>query len=921
MLIRKTIFAAILSTVSVPALYISAVPAAANVEAALDNPYVASAQAHFEAGRHREASIELKNALRKDPENATGRYLLGRILFDQGDLTGAAKELGRAHKLAPNDDTAIWLAETRMSNGDARGALELVDGEGSTIDATVHRLTISAAAFTQLNRFDEAEAAYRKTLEIDPRRVEGHFGLAQVFASRKDYRAAADKLDEIVIGKPDFSPGWMLRGEVSLAKGDKQAAFIAFDKAVTLGPNDPSPLIARARANLSTGDLERAKIDSQNVQKLAPNSPISHYLNAAIAYAEGDIEEANRSFTHLQRSFDNFPPAVLLGALIKHQKGENNQADSLLVRYIGMQPDNIDAKRALATVRLANGQPRNALDMLNSVLQKSPNDSATLRQKASAHLSLDQYDKAEVIFQKLARGNSPTEAREARTALSLLNPPAGTTDPVFADSKVRRTLLKAVDRIVNDDHEVAERMLDNIKVSDSATLLALRGSVAAELGDSARARGHLDRALELAPEMTPAIATYAELDQRDGRSDEILPRLIRLLDKRPQSEKLTLNVAQRMKTDGKNAEAIKFLAKRTEIVPNSVVISRALISAYMVQQDFESAANEAERLSKIAPKNPGALAFAARAMMDAKAPKRAVPIAQTVSKLIADSPRAAMLLAETQKESGAIDSARETLKNAQKKWPNDVSVVATLVRMEVEEGNLDAVKAATRALSRKNPSAAASLTATAMTEIGKPDLAVKALEGAFKKKPNSRLAVDLFDARRRAGNDELAFSELSKWIDSHPADRLPLLSYATALLEVGRQGEATKAYEAYLTLEPNNPVALNNYAWLRHQSQRPDALDYAQRAYNAASGSPEIADTYGWMLVTYGKLKEGLALLQNAKDAAPDNPGIHYHFAYALSKAGRMDEAKSVLVNVLEGTVEFEERAEAEELMKELNDG
>jgi len=73
--------------------------------------------------------------------------------------------------------------------------------------------------------------------------------------------------------------------------------------------------------------------------------------------------------------------------------------------------------------------------------------------------------------------------------------------------------------------------------------------------------------------------------------------------------------------------------------------------------------------------------------------------------------------------------------------------------------------------------------------------------------------------------------------------------------------------------------------------------------------------------VTYGKLKEGLALLQTAKDAAPNNPGIHYHFAYALSKAGRMDEAKSVLVNVLQGTATFDERAEAEQLMQKLSDG
>jgi len=637
--IRKTVFAAILSTVAVPALYIGATPAAANIEAALDNPYVASAKAHFDNGRYREASIELKNALRQEPDNALGRYLLGRILFGQGDLAGATKELGRAHDLSPNDDTAIWLAETRIRTGDARGALKLVEGKGVTIDGTIRRLTVSAAAHTQLNQFDEAEAAFRKTLEIDPRRVEGHYGLAQVYAGRKDYRAAADKLDEIVIGKPDFAPGWMLRGEVSLAKGDKQAAFVAFDKAVSLSPQATQPLIARARANLATGDLERAKTDTNTVRNLAPNAPIAHYLNAAIAFAEGDIDTANRSFTQLQRSFDSFAPAVLLGALIKQQKGEHNQADALLVQYIGMQPDNIDARRALASVRLSNDQPHNALDVLDRILEKSPNDSASLRQKASAHLSLDQYDKAETIFRRLAQGSVQKEAREAQMALSLLDPPAGAQDPAFKDLGVRRALLKAVDRVANDDHKAAERLLDQLTVSNSPTILALRGSVAAELGDMKSARGYLDQALQIAPEMTSAIATYAQIDQREGTADRILPRLMRLLETRPQSELLTLGVAQRMTAEGKRAEAIAFLSKRTQVAPNSIAISRALVSAHMVQESFSAAANEAERLSRIAPQNPGVLVFASKALMDAKAADRAVPIAETVRRLVPNSPR------------------------------------------------------------------------------------------------------------------------------------------------------------------------------------------------------------------------------------------------------------------------------------------
>ena len=895
----------------------------ANVPPLPDSRYVASARVHFDAGRTREATLELKNALRENSGDAAARLLLGRILLQQGDLAGAESELAKAHEITPRDETAILLAETQLQRGSYEQALATAAGDGETADATVSKLAVQGAALSALNRTDEAEAIYRRILDLDSRRVEGHYGLAQVFTARKDYRAAADKLDEIVIGKPDFSAGWMLRGEVALAKGDKQAAFVAFDKAVNLSPDTIAPLVARARAHLAAGDLERAKADTRSVVNLAPNAPIAHYLRAATAFAGGDLEEANRSFTQLQRNFNQFAPAVLLGALIKHQRGDHNQADALLTRYITMQPDNIEARRALASVRLKSGRPSSAVDILTQVVSKAPNDTGSLRQLASAYLALDDYTNASAVFERLTIAASGREARDAQMALTLLDPESAGGDPALQNPATRKAMLKAIDRVANDDAKGAQALLDSLDndTARSATLLSLKGSIAAELGQIDAARGMLTQALQTDPELTSALSAFERLDQREGTADRIVPRLKGLLDKRPESETLTLTIAQRLGMEGHRSEATDFLAERARLVPDSVHIARALVSALMVQDRFAEAADTAARLAEIGPKEPGVLVFAINALIDAEDPRRAIEIAFQLRRLMPKSPRAHTLLAEAEIKAGEIEEARSTLGKAGAQWPGDVSLAAAAVRLEARQKNPEGVRDITERLAQFDASAAMRLRADALAEMNQPTLAVDVLEKAFAKYPDQRLAVDLFSHRRRAGQDEAAFAGLEAWVDAHPDDRVALMAYATGLMETGEAAKAEKAYDTFLSLEPGNPVALNNYAWLRHRAQRPDALDHAQRAYDAASGSPEIADTYGWMLVQYGKLKEGLALLKTAREAAPDSKDIQYHFAYALSKAGRRDEAKEILVGVLAAPDAFEERAEAEALMKVLTEG
>jgi Flp pilus assembly protein TadD len=136
--------------------------------------------------------------------------------------------------------------------------------------------------------------------------------------------------------------------------------------------------------------------------------------------------------------------------------------------------------------------------------------------------------------------------------------------------------------------------------------------------------------------------------------------------------------------------------------------------------------------------------------------------------------------------------------------------------------------------------------------------------------------------------------------------------------------DAAVHLERAFSLLPNNPVVLNNLAWVRYELKRPGALAVARRAYRLAPNSAAIADTLGWILVQEGELEEAIKLLYTASDAEPKLGDIVYHLAFALNKAGKKSDALKVLEPALQsGTeVEFDQEGEnAKTLLSQLKAG
>ncbi len=149
----------------------------------------------------------------------------------------------------------------------------------------------------------------------------------------------------------------------------------------------------------------------------------------------------------------------------------------------------------------------------------------------------------------------------------------------------------------------------------------------------------------------------------------------------------------------------------------------------------------------------------------------------------------------------------------------------------------------------------------------------------------------------------------AKWVDqamtnvdaASAENQAAVLSFAGLIystMEPRQIEKALSAYQKLVKLQPENPDALNQLAWLLAVDMTPskpaEALQYSQRAYDVLFKlnrfSATVYDTHGWVLVLAGKPQEGIAILKKVVEQAPSAES-YYHLGEGYLRAGKADDA------------------------------
>ena len=444
--------------------------------------------------------------------------------------------------------------------------------------------------------------------------------------------------------------------------------------------------------------------------------------------------------------------------------------------------------------------------------------------------------------------------------------------------------------------------------------------------DAARQQGslkdaviHYKSALQLTPEDLPTRwhlgQTYLALNQPAAALSE-LSRAEALAATTPAV--LALVALKDRKGDAAGATMVLNDALATQ--PDEPELRWQLAEHQLRAGERESARNNAEQAFKQTAASPLSQLRWGTFQLRLGAAEEAFKTLSGAHAAAPNDARITYFLAESERATQRYKPAREHYEAALKTHPGVLPMWWSLFATELADRQYAAAGRVVERMRQQFPKlvdadSAAGELATAQDQRA---AATTAFRTVFKAEPSTRALLRLVTAQRAEKDADGARNTLSEWLGRYPDDVMARLTLGALALDTKDWAAAQAAFEKVLEKVPDQPLALNNLAWLYDRQNDPRALPLAERAHQKMAGDPNSADTLGWILVRKQRVQQGLALLEGAHKARPDDPNVAYHYAYALAEAGMKDKARATAEALLAKGLEFEAQADTRTLLLTL---
>lgn len=691
-------------------------------------------------------------------------------------------------------------------------------------------------------QYREAEIQFQNAIQTDTHYADAHYKLSLAAMRLGDWQTALQELNTTLQIQPDFYPAHLELAKLLILARHFSEAKEHLDLLAQKQPQDPEVFLARSNYDAATGNSGAALADLKQVLKLDP-SRSDAYLNMGVLQMQAQqfdvAEEDFKKAVEISPKSEN--ALVMLGNFYQ-SRGRFPDAEQYYRKAIAAAPEDPNLRTILAGLLVAENKNGQAEEYLKESKKDYPNNSEGYRLLGNFYYGNGQIEKASTEYASLYQEH-PKDLIVKQNYIQLL--------------------------ILTNRLDEARKMNDEV--------------------------------VKAKPDDQNAQIYKAEIDVRSGKPSQAATTLQAVLKNDPDNAiaHYQLGLAYDGMGDSNKAETEWRTALQQR--PDLVEAHRALAGVAISRGDANALAQQADQIIAIQPGAPDGYLLRAVADIDHKQYATADDYIKKSLEREPNNPGAYVQLGNLRMAENKYAEAQQAYQQALDRNPNATDAFGGVLNVDLVQKQPDKAIAKARAQLAKYPkNVGFHIILGQMLVEQKKDL--PGAEAEFRQASeldptNTEALVKLGMLQALGGHPDQA---LQTYLDGEKINPKEPTFYLLAggIYENRLDWEhAKQQYDKVLEVQPDNPLASNNLAFvLLEQGGNVDlAFRLAQTARRQLPDNPNSADTLGWAFYHKHVYTSAINLFKEAVKKDPENELFNYHLGMAYAKNGQASLAKQQL--------------------------
>jgi tetratricopeptide (TPR) repeat protein len=704
----------------------------------------------------------------------------------------------------------------------------------------------SGQRYFDKGQYREAAIQFENAIQVDSRFADAHYKLALAAMKLEQWPTAYQELARTVELQPDQYAAHLDMANLLILGRQFNDAKTHIDLLAQKQPNNPDVYLVRANYFAAMNNITAALADMQKALQLDPSRSDS-YLNLAMLEMRGqqwDVAEANfKKAAELNPKSTN--ALVSLGNFYQ-MRGRFPEAEQWFRRAIETAADDPSPRLSLAALYMAENKFGQTEDFLRQAKNDFPNNSVGYRMLGDFYFANNQIDKATGEYAALYRDHPK-------------------------DMVVKKNYIQLL---------VLENRLDE-------------------------ARKLNDDVVKARPNDPDAQVYKGEIEIRSGKASDAVNTLQAVLRNDPDNGVAHYQLGLALDQQGNMDRADAEWREAVRLRPDIVEARRALAGVAIHRNDPADLALQADQIIALQPNAPDGYLLRAAAAIARKEYASADDYIHRSLKKEPNNPAAYVQLGNLHMAQDQFGEAQKAYQQALDQDPNSADALGGVLNTSLAQKQPDkAIAAAKTQLSKQPNNAVFHVMLGQLLMQQKKDLA--GAEAEFKQasvldKKNSEAMVRLGEAQSARGAMDEALQTYLEGSKINPKE-IAFYLHAGSIYENKQDWERAKQqYQKALEIQPDNPLASNNLAYVMlEQGGNVDvAFAMAQTARRLLPDNPNSADTLGWAFYHKHVYTSAINMFKEAVKGDPNNALFNYHLGLAYAKNGQAALAKQQLDRVL----------------------